>query len=331
MTEGNFEEGHPYADEAIRLNPGVLGPEWTKAFGFLMAGDYEIGFPAWECRLKLLKIDKPSIPMWKGESLKGKTLITYGEQGLGDVLQFVRFLKCLPPDTGNILFETPIELRPLLEYSLSQWNLNIPFSFRNHGSTIPCVADYQISLLSLPSVVNGFPTDPYLHAPPANISGSTPGQRLKVGICWAGNPTHKFDRERSSSLGEFLVELSVPELELFSLQVGPENRKDDPSLIGEGGFVHDIAKQFKSFADTATAIQSMDYIVTVDTSVAHLAGALGKNTCLLLPHRGLDWRWGLNSTATRWYPNTKLFRKSPDDQNWLNALNQVAKYLAKRS
>jgi tetratricopeptide (TPR) repeat protein len=325
MTEGHFEEGHRSIDKALRIIPEHVGVRWTKAFGYLMAQDYKMGFPEWECRLDLLKLEKTGIPLWRGESLVGKTMLVYGEQGLGDVLQFVRFLKCLPHGISRIIFEAPIELRRILEISLARWDGLPPIEFRNHGATTPYHADFQASLLSLPAYVNGFPTEPYLFSPPLNVPRPPPnGNRKKIGICWAGNPTHKFDSQRSSTLTAFFKELAMPNVDLFSLQVGPPGRTDDPTLIGPDGLVTDLGKDFKSFTDTAAAIEQLDIVVTVDTGVAHLSGAMGKDTRLLLPHHGLDWRWGLKGEKTIWYPSMKLYRRSAQDHDYENVLIKVA-------
>ena len=323
MTQGNFEDGHYAVDRALEGEPNNMTLQWTKAFGYLFAGDYERGFKSWECRRDLLDkhVPRPNIPLWTGENLEGKTLLVFGEQGLGDVMQFVRFLTCLPENIGKLIFEVPIELRRLLEFSLQKMKIE----FRNHGSSTPFEGDYQISLLSLPSRVPGFPTEPTLFAPPTSIQVNKRNPKNKaVGICWAGNPTHRFDRDRSSSFPEFFKALARPGIELFSLQMNAAQKINDPLVLGENGLVRDLSTQFKDFADTAGAIAQLDAVVTVDTSVAHLAGAMGKRVHVLLPFHGLDWRWGLTGNTSRWYPSMKLHRRERTAANWDQVLEEIA-------
>ncbi len=327
MMQGNYERGHQLIDQALKLAPGNGPLLWAKAYAYLNAGDYEKGFRAWECRLTHPKMELPRPPFtrWEGQDLSGKTLYIYGEQGLGDVIQFIRYLRFLPPNIAGVIFESPYELSRLIESNFG----DVPkIRFRKHKDQEPVDADYHASLLSLPAYLPGcggnIPSKKYLSAPASSVQLHRPkGSRLAVGICWSGRPTHEFDHERSSTLEDFFSVLSVPGVELYSLQVPRQGVSYEPSLLGPMGMVQELGSQFKDFADTAAAISQLDVVVSVDTSVAHLVGALGKSCHVLLPHHGLDWRWGLEKQDTVWYPTMRLHRRKSHERDYRPALREA--------
>ncbi|MDU1671239.1 MAG: glycosyltransferase family 9 protein, partial [Bradyrhizobium sp.] len=195
--------------------------------------------------------------------------------------------------------------------------------------------DLQLPLMDLPRIfgttLETIPADvPYLTADPIkmaawrNVLGRAP--QLKVGVVWAGNPRHKGDRQRSLAARDVLPRLLMPGVQLYSLQKEP--RPDDaPTMLDLGSDIIDLAPLLKDFAETAAAVSALDLVISVDTSVAHLAGALGRPVWMLLPY-ALDWRWLRDRADTPWYPTMRLFRQERP-MAWDGVLARTAAELAR--
>lgn len=296
----------------------------------LTIGNFEEGWKLYESRwdsfeqFKKIKYRFDPEKEWKGQDLKNKKILIYVEQGVGDSIQFASLCKMLKEQGAIVLFE---EISPLTAVMRT-----CPYfdEVVEVGKTAP-EHDYHQSVMSLPLYLNlGNPreklidVDPsYLSVNKANISN--PGlledhsweqynNNFKIGICWAGNPIHKNDMLRSTWLKHFRKLIGIPNVKLFSLQQDTRIRfwptvgQVDLCEGADGMNIVDMAPYMTDFNCTAAIIDKMDLVITVDTSVAHLAGAMGKPVWTLLSWH-CDWRWGYKYKNTPWYPSMKLFRQ----------------------
>ncbi len=310
---GRHGEALEWHEKALQLDPAALDPRWDRALALLAQGDYLAGFAAYESRFeRRLPIPREfSQPAWQGEDLAGKTILLYGEQGYGDALQFLRFVPWVKARGGRIVLEI---LPPLarLARSLPEVEEVIPA-----GSPLPDF-DVHASIMSLPHLLqltlDSVPGHPYLRASDpaaarARLLALAPDAQFRIGIVWAGNPGVKNDRFRSPRLDVLRPLWSVPGVAFFGLQKGDGKRDiqpDDPII--------DLDPEIADFADTANFIAALDLVITTDTSVAHLAGALGTRFWVTLMQVA-DWRWIGHPTRSLWYPNARLFRQ-PARGDW---------------
>ena len=312
-------------EKALIIEPDNADAKWNRGIAHLISGNYQKGFSDYEARWLLpeFKLQKKSEPLWDGQDLNGKSILLHSEQGYGDTIQFIRYAKLVKQSgAGKILLET----HPPLIKLLSQ----IPYIDKIYKKGFKNINyDLQIPLMSLPRVFNTtLKTIPvstaYLKAQgpspydfkPANKKDSV----LRVGIVWAGRKTHKNDYNRSMRFDHFKSIIANVPAEFFSLQLG---KKLDAESIREP--VIDLQPYLKDFASTAMVIQSLDLLITVDTAIAHLAGAMGLDCWLLLPFAP-DWRWQLVSKKSIWYPSIRLFRQSKPE-NWKNIISLLNKEL----
>jgi len=312
---GRVQEAVPSLRHAIRLRPDFAQAHWDLAFALLLQGDFLAGFREYEWRWQ--RPDFPGrvipAPLWQGEDLAGRMLLVHTEQGAGDAIQFVRFVRHLRERGARVTLECPLSLAALFESAPGAPQVIV------RGDPLPKF-DFHIPLLSLPHRLGleNIPQEPpYLRAsvshritlPPPR---ARPGPGLKVGLVWRGNPKHTNDRRRSIPLSLLEPLLAVENVAFYSLQVPPApefagEAAHEPALIPLDGLLG-------NFADTAAVVAQMDILICADTSVAHLAGALGRNTWLLLPFAP-DWRWLLSRDNTPWYPTMRLFRQ-PAPGDW---------------
>ncbi len=315
--------------EAARLAAAPARALYHRGMAHLLAGRFEPGWRDYEHRLAVPTL-RPRLlpaPIWDGAPLAGRRLLVVCEQGYGDVFQFIRFLKRLHGLGGTVVFECPAELREVLAPALAGCEL-----VALRGRQAPDTRfDCWLPLLSLPHRLGiglaDLPGDvPYLAATPAASGGG-----LAIGVCWAGSPTHPQDHQRSMD-PEYLAPLArLPGARLVSLQKDPHHR---PPLSGLDGFLHKPPIPLTDFAATARVIAGLDAVVTVDTAIAHLAGALRRPTCLLLAQAS-EWRWLSERTDSPWYPSLRLFRQSDygwadndwTGPDWIGAVRDVAEAL----
>ncbi len=307
---------------------------WNKSLLLLLQGDFENGLPLYENRWGSEKVsqiagkrffDKPT---WLGvEALQGKTILLYGEQGLGDFIHFCRYAKLVADFGAKVVLEAPESLAGLVE------NLEGVSQVVVKGEELPPF-DYQCPLLSLPlAFQTNLDTIPnqrrYINLDnyPNKIIewkarlGSK--LKLKVGLVWSGNPDHKNDHNRSLLLQDMIPFLPNG-FEFISLQ--KEVRALDKLTLDSNSHILSFAGHLNDFIDTAALIDNLDLVISVDTSVAHLSGALGKKTIILLPSMP-DWRWLLDREDSPWYPSVKLYRQSTVN-DWNSVLERVRVDLA---
>jgi tetratricopeptide (TPR) repeat protein len=294
----------------------------------LMRGDLAEGWEEYEWRLKSTEVRLPYIPQrpWLGESLQGRRIYVHAEQGFGDTIQFARYLPLVKARGATVTFRVQQGLAGLMRQSLDGIEV-----LGDRGAPAQ-TADCESALLSLPRLfetrLETIPaTVPYLRADPAEAArwrARLGGAGLKVGIAWAGNPEHVNDSRRSIDLPELAALFAVPGVTFTSLQVG--SRAADlgrhPDLA-----ITDISADLVGFAATAAAMAALDLVITIDSAVTHLAGALAKPTWLLMPWVS-DWRWLLGCEDNPWYPTARLFRQG-EGEPWRAVAARVAQELAR--
>ena len=297
--------------EAVRKRPDYADAHVNLAHVMLLRGDFEHGWSEYEWRWRCKEFLPPSCPQpsWNGSCIQGRTILLLAEQGLGDTLQFVRYAPLVQQQGARVMVQCRAPVVRLLQTCTGIDRL-VP------TGTAPPPFDVQASLLSLPGIMGTtlrtIPARvPYLFADPDLRAGWKEQLRaasgFRVGIVWQGNPEHKRDQERSVPFRAFAPLADVPGVRLVGLQKG-HGREQLPALASRLG-VLDVAEQFEDLADTAAAIVNLDLVITVDTAVGHLAGALGVPVWLALPLVA-DWRWLEDRQESPWYPSIRPV--SPD-------------------
>jgi len=326
ISQGNLDEAERHLRRALALDADSLDAHLGLARLLLLKGQIDTGWVEYEWRRRKPESKLPKLPgrEWDGSPIAGKTLLVYSEQGFGDVLQFCRYVPILAAQGARIIFAVPPQLRRLLQGLEGVAQLIVAFR------PMPQF-DFHVPLLSVPRhlgiALDRIPTQiPYLRAPPSTTPLPAPlGTRIKVGIVWAGSPQHSNDRNRSLSLEEMLPLASVPGVALYSLQAGP--RVGDIAKVAHPALVRDLSRHLNDFADTAAVIAALDLVICADTSVAHLAAALGKPVWVLTPFSP-DWRWLIGREDTPWYPTMRLIRQS-EPGRWDDVVARLVGDLAK--
>ena len=301
-------------DRALAISPDHAHARWNRAQVLLLAGDFARGWPEHEWRLASnpvlqRRFDKP---LWLGDApIKGKTVLLHAEQGLGDTIQFCRYAPMLAERGARVVLEVQ---RPLAELMRT---LGGAIEVVPRGEPLPAF-DLHCPLLSLPLA---FKTDaatipaqaPYLRAPAGAVDWHSRlgTKRPRIGLVWSGNPGHKRDAARSIP---FYALMPLLDLDATFVSLQKDVRASDATVLKPSGKVIDVAESLTSFAETASLIAALDLVISVDTSVAHLAGALGKPLWLLLPQVP-DWRWLMNRDDSPWYTTARLFRQD-DKRAW---------------
>jgi hypothetical protein len=313
---------------ALREMNGYGPVHWNAAFVFLLMGDFVRGWKEhewrWEAPLHAQRRNFVQ-PLWLGqEDIAGKVILLHAEQGLGDTLNFCRYAKLVKELGAQVILEVQKELKSLMS------TLDGPDRIIGRGEALPSF-DYQTPLLSLPLAFNT--TLENIPAPPAYLrcadeAGEKWRLRLKektkprVGLVWSGNPNQKNDHNRSIPLMNF-VSLLREDIEWVSLQ--KEIRVHDRDILSRSSILH-FGDELNDFADTAGLIEQVDLVIAVDTSIAHLVGAMGKPLWFLVPYVA-DWRWLLNREDTPWYPTARLIRQ-PKLGDWNSVMARLEKELS---
>ena len=320
--EGRLEEAIHELDRALRMDPDMIDAEFERAQIRLLSGDFERGWREYECRRRhpTCDISQRSFdrPLWDGGRLTGKTILVYEEQGLGDALQFARFIPMLGDRAEKVVMECRAATRRLFEDLPGIDELVV------RGERPPAY-DVRVPLMSLPFLLgvrlDSIPSSvPYLLPRSGSPANASRASSRRVGIVWAGSPHHGNDCNRSARFDDLAPLLEVDGIELCSLQKGPavSQLSEHPS----GGQVAELGSSFDDLHDTAEVIETLDLVVSVDTAVAHLAGAMGKPVWILLAHSP-EWRWLRDRADTPWYPTARLFRQSAP-RDWTGLVAAVA-------
>ena len=311
--------------KAIQIQPDYEEAHINLAITFLLQGQLTAGWKEFEWRRSRKRDFKR--PLWDGTPLNGKSILIYAEQGFGDTIQFVRYIDLLPDANTIIIVVCQPELKTLFK------SINRIDTLVTKGEDIPD-SDVHVPLLSLPYMFNTtldtIPARiPYLYLNPEadSVFHLDDSHDLKIGIVWAGRPTHANDNNRSIDLKWFKCLLDIRNCEFFSLQVG--ERREDIKQHGCHHTIKDLGEQFTDFHHTASAILQLDLVISVDTAVAHLAGALGKAVWTLLPFVP-DWRWMLDRSDSPWYPSMTLFRQK-ETGDWRPVFEQLRLALTRYS
>ena len=312
-------------DAAIANEPDYADAYWNKAIELLLCGDFAQGWAHYEWRWRRdtfssRKRDFPQ-PLWLGDApLNGKTVLLHAEQGLGDSIQFCRYARDVRALGAQVLLEVP---RPLLALFAT---LEGPKQLLEKGSALPHF-DYHCPLLSLPlalqtQLANIPSPSPYLASTAAQRElwqrRLGPPSKRRIGLVWSGNVRDKNDLQRSLTLNALLPHLPQS-CEYICLQ--KELRPADQDAM-QASSIRFFGAHIQDFSDTAALCDLVDLVISVDTSVAHLAGALAKPTWILLPYAP-DWRWMLDRDDSPWYPSVRLYRQG-NDRSWLPVLGRMA-------
>jgi tetratricopeptide (TPR) repeat protein len=319
-----LEEAWDAYQDSIRLNPDYAEAHWNKALLLILLGRYEQGWGLFEWRW--LRNEAKAAGKFRGlpwlgqEPIAGKTLLVYPEQGLGDYLQFCRYAPLVEALGAKVILEAPPVLVPVL--ATLPGNITIIAT----GEPLPPY-DALCPVMSLPlafkTTIDTIPaTVPYLATNPAKVAEWQgrlgPRTQPRIGLVWSGNPTHKNDHNRSLRFDQLEPLLELP-YEYHCLQ--KDIREEDRIILQRHPQVQLHADNLRDFSDTAALVDAMDLVISVDTSVAHLAGALGKPLWLLLPYMP-DYRWMLDRSDSPWYPTARLFRQ-PEIGDWDKVVTEV--------
>jgi tetratricopeptide (TPR) repeat protein len=336
------DEAQAHYARAIELKPDLADAHWNRSLLWLLIGDFERGWQAYEWRWRCPRnLPKPPFnePVWDGSTPNGRTILLYSEQGLGDTIHFVRYAAIVKALGGRVIVQCQRPLLPLLKSCPGIDQLVAEGESARQF-------DVQAGLMSLPMILgtraHNIPGKvPYLAADPALIEHwqwqLAAVRDFRIGIAWQGSPRHPWDRHRSVRLEHFAPLAQLPGVRLISLQkqAGAEDEKSAKSKSATNGraeapfemisFGSLLDKMAGPFMDTAAIITNLDLVVAVDTSVAHLAGALAAPTWLALNYSA-DWRWMLDRDDSPWYPTMRLFRQQrPGD--WAGVFQRIAQEL----
>ncbi|QEH34215.1 lipoprotein NlpI [Aquisphaera giovannonii] len=328
--QNRIDEALAMFDRACELDPDNADVRMNRAYALLQKGDFVRGWEAYEARWNCnehLRSNLP-LPIWEGQPLAGKTILIRAEQGIGDSIQFLRFIRLVAERDACVAFCCPPSLFELAR-SCPEISKVYPDDHPPDDPDIVC----QAALMSLPYILGTASSTladrlPYFTVDPARAArwaGAIPAHPgLKVGIAWQGNPGHKKDYQRSFPLARFEPLAAIPGVRLFSLQ--RHHGADQLETLGGRFPITDLGRDCHDVMDTAAAILNLDMVIACDTAVAHMAAALNKPTWILLPFAA-EWRWLMHRPDSPWYPSARLFRQ-PRWGDWDAAFGDVTRELA---
>ena len=322
--------------QAVARHPEHAQLRWDESLCQLLVGDMKQGWRGHEWRLRapmysaVDKTTRSAAPRWDGERpIAGMRILLHAEQGLGDAIQFARYVPAVLDRGGRVILQVAPALVGLMRALVIADDAVGRFHVVGTDELVPD-HDVRCSLLSLPAVfrtdVDSVPASvPYFSAAAdlcaawrRRLQAMGGADRPRVGLVWSGNPRHHNDHNRSLSLARLLEALPA---DMHFLGLQPDMKASDRRTLQVAGRLHDVGESLRDFTDTAALIASLDLVISVDTSVAHQAGALGRPLWLLLPHSP-DWRWMLRRADTLWYPSCRLFRQDTPG-HWEGALSSL--------
>ncbi len=342
QRQGKLDKAIESYTRAIECKPDYIMAKFNRSIAYLVSGDFEKGWRDYEHRLLVKKYNKRSFkqPQWDGSPLQNRTLLVHAEQGFGDTFQFARFLPNARAMGGKVIFECQKNISTLLKRCAGFDEI-----IEKSSDEAPDVEfDTFAPLMSLAGIfranVETIPTNiPYIFPDPelaekwnVRLSSLASANRpeianpFKVGVVWGGKPERKYDRVRSCPLQKYAPLFEIPNAVFFSLQ------KDDAAKqineLQKPGAIVNLENDLDNsagFVDTAAVIANMDLVISIDSAITHLSGAIGKPTWTMLPYAH-DWRWLTNRDDSPWYPTVRLFRQ-PTIHDWETVINRVAEEL----
>ena len=316
------------AKQAIALDPELASAHFARAAALLVTGRFDQGWREYEWRLRLPGtaggIPPAELPRWDGTPIPGRLLL-FADQGRGDIIQFARFIPWAAARCGELALCCPGEMWPILRqfpqvhHLVQQWYEAPDCTCFAPLGSLPMLAG--ITLETIPAPI------PYLRADPARVAAwrrrldaLLPAGPRRIGLIWAGNTAHTGDRERSMTLDRLAPLCARTDIALFSLQRGPAQAQA-ARHVGRAPLFN-LAPELHGFADTMAVLEALDLLISVDTGVVHLAGAMGRPAWVLLPYAP-DWRWLLGRDDSPWYPTLRLFRQTTAG-DWAGAVARIA-------
>ena len=321
----------PFLLRATQLDPSNITAHFNLAVAYLIQGNYSQGWTAYESRWQYEHLNGAlpnfSQPRWTGQDLKDKTILVCGEQGYGDIIQFIRFVKDLADKGACVVVQVDNNLAPLFA------NITQISQLVTAGQAMPAF-DYWVPVMSIPGILGTtletlsysqyyLTADPVLIKGWADILGAK--KKLRVGFCWSGRRDTWINRHKSVPFADMLALVKRnPNYEWINLQCDC-SAEQEAELVAAG--VTTYPGSIRNFADTAALIHHLDVVLSVDTVIAHLSGALGRPTWVMLNQYGLDWRWLLDRDNSPWYGTASLFRQ-PSMGDWTSVTNKIHQYLS---
>ena len=329
---GRPDRAIPFLQHATLLDPGMVTARFNLAVCHLLLGNLPDGFQYYENRWNFehLAGTLPNYtqPRWSGQDLKDKTILVLGEQGHGDIIQFVRFVPDLIARGAKVHIKVTLGLIPLLAQCTvlqgsavsSYEDPNFEFDYWTPMMSLPLILGSTLETLERPVS--------YLNAPEDKTRAWQqllgPKYKLRIGFCWSGRKDSWINRHKSVPFDNILnMVQSNPDYEWVNLQTDA-SAEEEAALVAVG--VNTYPSSIQSWADTAALISNMDVVVGMDTAVSHLSAALGRPTWIMLSHYAVDWRWLLNRDDSPWYITAKLFRQ-PRRGDWASVIQQISQYL----
>ena len=321
----------PFLQRSIQLDPTNITTQFNLAVAYLLKGDYARGWPQYEYRWQYEHLNGllPNLvqPRWTGQDLADKTILVMAEQGHGDNIQFIRFVGDLASRGGRVVVQVNESLIPLFQH--------IPLINRLYSPTdVVAEFDYWTPIMSIPGVI-GTTLENLVHAQfylkadeglaRAWLARLGPKRRLRVGFCWSGRRDTWINRHKAMPFDVMLALIQRnPTYEWINLQADC-SAEEEAALIAAG--VTAYPGSISNFADTAALVHHLDVVLSVDTAVAHLAGALGRPVWVMLNQFALDWRWLLDRDSSPWYSTARLFRQ-PVMGDWASVTERIHQYLS---
>jgi hypothetical protein len=326
---GEIAEAIDCQRRVIARAPDHAAAHFELGEALLLSGDFRAGWEEYEWNFAMAGVPPPmpptDKPYWQGDILNDDTLLLVGDQGFGDTIQFMRYIPLVAERCRNLAIACSAEMTPLVAQLAGKvkifqlWRDAPHFDRHARLSSLPRL--FKTDLDTIPADV------PYLRADPARaahwkrrLRALVPAGYRRIGLVWAGRPNHGNDRNRSITLRHLAPLAALDDVALVSLQKDKAGAQSG-SYFGAAPFIN-LAPEIRDFVDTAAVIDALDLVVTVDTSVAHLAGAMGKPACVLLPFAP-DWRWLRHRADSPWYPSLRLFRQAHMG-DWSDTIARVA-------
>ncbi|MEO0827419.1 MAG: TIGR03032 family protein [Cyanobacteria bacterium J06635_15] len=319
--QNQFTQALFHCEQAVHIHPNDAKAHYNLGMACLRSGDFHRGWAECEWRWQTPEFTPFNCPQpqWDGRPMPDQTLLLHTEQGAGDVIQFIRYLPWVAARCGKLILICTPQLLPLFE------NMSGIDELRTPGDISLQSFDAYLSLMSLPylaqTTLETIPnTVPYLQADASRCPLPPASGHPRIGIVWGGSPTHGNDRNRSTQLQDWLSVLQVPDLEFYSLQKG--DRVQELAQLPLDLPVRNLDPVIQDYGDTAAIVAQLDLVISVDTSVTHLVGALGKPCWTVLSYSA-DWRWLSDRDDSPWYPTMRLFwQAQPGD--WAGVFDRVA-------